>query len=91
MSSRDRVIRWSTALAVPDVAAVAAAASYRQAHDLAGAQCTFLSQYAAKNKVSHPSSVYLREEHLLPKIDAWLSRKFDPIAFTAASGNGNPS
>ena len=47
-------------------------------------QCTFLSQYAAKNKVGHPSSVYLREKQLLPKIDEWLSRKFDPIAFTAA-------
>ena len=47
-------------------------------------QCTFLSQYAAKNKVSHPTSVYLREEQLLPQIDAWLSRKFDPVAFTSA-------
>jgi hypothetical protein len=26
---------------------------------------TFLSQYAAKNRVSHPTSVYLREEQLL--------------------------
>src|SRR5580704_524646 len=47
-------------------------------------RCTFLSQYAAKNKVSHPTSVDLREEQLLPQIDAWLSRKFDPVAFTAA-------
>jgi hypothetical protein len=47
-------------------------------------RCTFLSQYAAKNKVSHPTSVYLREEQLLPQIDAWLSRKFDPVGFTSA-------
>ena len=47
-------------------------------------RCTFLSQYAAKNKVNHPTSVYLREEQLLPQIDAWLSRKFDPVAFTSA-------
>ena len=47
-------------------------------------RCTFLSQYAAKNKVSHPTSVYLREEQLLPEIDAWLSRKFDAVAFTSA-------
>jgi site-specific DNA recombinase len=47
-------------------------------------RCTFLSQYAAKNKVSHPASVYVSEERLLPKLDAWLSRKFDPIAFTSA-------
>jgi len=25
----------------------------------------FLSQYAAKNKIDHPPSVYLREEQLL--------------------------
>jgi site-specific DNA recombinase len=43
-------------------------------------RCAFLSQYAAKNKVDHPRSVYLREEQLLPKLDQWLSRKFDPIA-----------
>jgi site-specific DNA recombinase len=47
-------------------------------------RCTFLSEYAAKNKVPHPTSVYLREEQLLPKLDAWLTRKFDPVAFTAA-------
>jgi site-specific DNA recombinase len=47
-------------------------------------RCTFLSQYAAKNKVSHPTSVDLREEQLLPEIDAWLSRKFDAVAFTSA-------
>jgi site-specific DNA recombinase len=47
-------------------------------------RCTFLSQYAAKNKVSHPTSVYLREEQLLPELDAWLSRKLDPVAFASA-------
>ena len=43
-------------------------------------RCTFLSQYAARNKIEHPASVYLREEQLLPRLDEWLSRKFDPIA-----------
>ena len=47
-------------------------------------RCTFLSEYAAKNKISHLASVYLREEQLLPQLDAWLSRKFNPIAFTSA-------
>jgi site-specific DNA recombinase len=47
-------------------------------------RCTFLSQYAAKNKVDHPTSVYVREEQMLPEIDAWLARKLDPVAFTAA-------
>ena len=41
------------------------------------------AEYAAKNKVSHPTSVYLREEQLLPQVDAWLSRKFAPVAFTS--------
>lgn len=43
----------------------------------------FLSEYAAKNKVSHPISVYLREDRLLPQLDTWLSRKFDPIALAS--------
>jgi DNA invertase Pin-like site-specific DNA recombinase len=47
-------------------------------------RCVFLSQYGAKNKVKHPASVYLREEQLLPELDAWLARKLDPIAFTSA-------
>ena len=47
-------------------------------------RCNFLSEYAAKNKVDHPMSVYLREEQLLPKLDAWLARKLDPVVFTSA-------
>jgi hypothetical protein len=43
----------------------------------------FLSQYTAKNKVSHPASVCLREGQLLPHLDEWLSRKFDPIALAS--------
>jgi hypothetical protein len=40
----------------------------------------FLSQYAAKNKISHPRSVYLREDQLLPRLDGWLAQKFSPGA-----------
>jgi site-specific DNA recombinase len=47
-------------------------------------RCTFLDQYAAKNKVDHPASVYLREELLLGEVDAWLSRELDPLVFLAA-------
>jgi site-specific DNA recombinase len=46
--------------------------------------CTFLNQYAAKNETGHPTSVYVREEQLLPVVDAWLARKLGPVAFTAA-------
>ncbi len=49
-------------------------------------RCTFLSQYAAKNKVDHPASVYLREEQLLLHLDEWLSRKFDPAALPTTVG-----
>jgi len=47
-------------------------------------RCTFLNQYAAKNKIDHPRSVYVREEQLLPELDKWLSRKLNPAAFAAA-------
>jgi site-specific DNA recombinase len=43
-------------------------------------RCMFLSDYAAKNKVDHPAAVYVREELLLPHLDAWLARKFGPAA-----------
>jgi site-specific DNA recombinase len=32
-------------------------------------RCVFLDQYAANNKASHPKSVYLPEEQLLPQLD----------------------
>ena len=38
-------------------------------------RCVFLSQYAAKNKISHPRSVYLREDQILPRLDDWLTTK----------------
>ena len=47
-------------------------------------RCTFLSEYAAKNKIDHPASVYVREEQLLPEIDSWLARGLDPAVFTSA-------
>src|SRR5450755_749675 len=43
-------------------------------------RCVFLSQYAAKNKLDHPRSVYLREDQLLPSLDHWLGRAFHPDA-----------
>jgi site-specific DNA recombinase len=46
-------------------------------------RCTFLSEYAAKNKVDHPATVYVREELILPRLDEWLSRTFDPIALAS--------
>jgi site-specific DNA recombinase len=49
-------------------------------HDRPHYRCTFLSEYAAKNKVNHPAAVYVREDQLLPELDAWLSELFSPGA-----------
>jgi site-specific DNA recombinase len=49
-------------------------------HDRPHYRCTFLSQYAAKNKVNHPPAVYVREDQLLPELDSWLSELFSPGA-----------
>jgi hypothetical protein len=41
-------------------------------------RCTFASEYALANHVAHPRSVYLREADLLPELDDWLAKLFDP-------------
>ena len=38
----------------------------------------FLSQYAAKDKVSHPRAVYVREDRIVPGLDDWLAGLFRP-------------
>ena len=47
-------------------------------NDAAHYRCMFLSQYAAKNKLSHPRAVYLREGLIVPGLDNWLGRLFRP-------------
>jgi site-specific DNA recombinase len=37
-----------------------------------------LTEYAARSKVSHPRSVYLREDKLTAHLDQWLARLFRP-------------
>jgi site-specific DNA recombinase len=39
-------------------------------------RCMFLAQYAATSKISHPRSVYLREEKLTTRLDDWLAGLF---------------
>lgn len=41
-------------------------------------RCTFPNEYAAANHVTHPRSVYLREADVLPVLDGWLGKLFDP-------------
>jgi hypothetical protein len=41
-------------------------------------RCRFPEEYALANKVSHPSNVYLREDQVVPRLDEWLGRLFEP-------------
>jgi site-specific DNA recombinase len=47
-------------------------------NDAAYYRCMFLSHYAAKNKISHPRAVYLREGLIVPGLDDWLGGLFRP-------------
>ena len=80
MSATDRVIRWSTAVAVLGVAAVAAVASYKHVHDLVRAQGT--SGWTAPRGPAHGGRADLREslvtldsarrETPVPALARWL-------------------
>ncbi|GAB3712771.1 recombinase family protein [Nocardiopsis oceani] len=41
-------------------------------------RCTFPNEYAMANHVAHPRSVYLKEDDVLPVLDDWLARLFEP-------------
>jgi site-specific DNA recombinase len=41
-------------------------------------RCVFPTEYALANKIDHPRSLYVREELVLPPVDAWLATAFDP-------------
>jgi len=38
---------------------------------------TLSAEYALANKVDHPKTVYLREDAVVPRLDAWLAQLFD--------------
>jgi site-specific DNA recombinase len=38
----------------------------------------FPTECALANRVDHPRSLYVREETILPPLDAWLASAFDP-------------
>jgi site-specific DNA recombinase len=46
----------------------------------------FPSQYALAHRISHPRTVYLRESEVLPELDGWLTRAFDPAHLPATLG-----
>ena|GEM_PF-1817413 len=57
-------------------------------------RCRYPNEYAIANGVPHPRSVYVREDAVLPRLDAWLGRLFDPANLDAtgaalAAANGD--
>src|SRR5680860_1491264 len=46
-------------------------------------RCRYPNEYAIANGVPHPRSVYVREDAVLPRLDAWLGRLFDPANLDA--------
>jgi site-specific DNA recombinase len=41
-------------------------------------RCRFPEEYALKAEVDHPRTVYLPEDVVVPELDSWLGRLFDP-------------
>jgi site-specific DNA recombinase len=52
-----------------------------QAHwsnEMAYYRCRFPAEYAVANMITHPRNVFVRERDLVPELDAWLAREFEP-------------
>ncbi|WP_007516034.1 recombinase family protein [Pseudofrankia saprophytica] len=47
-------------------------------HGHAHYRCRYPEEYALANHVDHPLAVYVREDAVLPALDAWLATAFDP-------------
>jgi len=47
-------------------------------HDTAHYRCRFPNEYGLANQVQHPRTVYLRERDIVPALDRWLRRIFEP-------------
>ncbi|OHV73963.1 hypothetical protein BCD48_32900 [Pseudofrankia sp. BMG5.36] len=41
-------------------------------------RCRYPQEYALANTVSHPTTVYIREDAILPTLDSWLARALAP-------------
>lgn len=41
-------------------------------------RCRYPSEYALPRRLQHPPTVYLREEQIVPPLDEWISRLFEP-------------
>jgi site-specific DNA recombinase len=47
------------------------------ANDRAMYRCRFPAEYALTEELGHPKNVYVREDAILPRLDAWLARVLD--------------
>ena len=41
-------------------------------------RCTFPTEYAQVNHITHPRAIYLREAEVLPELDTWLTKTLNP-------------
>jgi site-specific DNA recombinase len=48
------------------------------ANELAYYRCRFPAEYALASKITHPRNVFVREDEVLPELDAWLAGQFAP-------------
>ncbi len=44
-------------------------------------RCTYAAEYT--NRIAHPRSIYVREDHILEQLDPWLARVLSPGRLTA--------
>lgn len=47
------------------------------AHGIPRYRCAYAAEYASVNGIDHPRTVYLREDAIVPRLDAWLAQLFD--------------
>jgi hypothetical protein len=57
------------------------------AHGTIYYRCLYPEQYALANHIHHPRGIFLREDVVVPRIDAWLAKAFAPhrLAETVAA------
>jgi site-specific DNA recombinase len=66
-------------------------------HGTAHYRCRFAAEYAVANVIDHPKSIYVRESVIVPALDRWLGRLFDPdnldgtIAALATHAHADPA
>lgn len=41
-------------------------------------RCRYPAEYGLANKTEHPKDVYLREDQVVPELDRWIARAFEP-------------